>query len=68
MVDMFASPSAKQKELLASATLRTSDITFNTEAIGGPRANPMLRSINRKTRTARCFETRDFVSASRRTA
>jgi glyoxylase-like metal-dependent hydrolase (beta-lactamase superfamily II) len=32
MVDMFASRSAKQKELLANATLRTPDITFATEA------------------------------------
>jgi glyoxylase-like metal-dependent hydrolase (beta-lactamase superfamily II) len=32
MVDMFASRSAKQKELLANATLRTPDITFDTEA------------------------------------
>jgi glyoxylase-like metal-dependent hydrolase (beta-lactamase superfamily II) len=32
MVDLFASRSAKQKELLANATLRTPDITFATEA------------------------------------
>jgi len=32
MVDMFASRSPKQKELLANATLRTPDITFDTEA------------------------------------
>ncbi len=32
MVDMFASRSAKQKELLANATLRSPDITFDTEA------------------------------------
>jgi glyoxylase-like metal-dependent hydrolase (beta-lactamase superfamily II) len=32
MVDSFASRSAKQKELLADATLRTPDITFDTEA------------------------------------
>jgi glyoxylase-like metal-dependent hydrolase (beta-lactamase superfamily II) len=32
MVEMFASRSAKQKELLANATLRTPDITFDTEA------------------------------------
>jgi glyoxylase-like metal-dependent hydrolase (beta-lactamase superfamily II) len=32
MVDMFASRSAKQKEVLANATLRTPDITFDTEA------------------------------------
>src|SRR5271163_1127171 len=32
MVDMFASRSAKQKELLANATLRTPDVTFDTEA------------------------------------
>jgi glyoxylase-like metal-dependent hydrolase (beta-lactamase superfamily II) len=32
MVDMFASRSAKQKELLANATLRTPDVTFGTEA------------------------------------
>jgi len=32
MVDMFASRSAQQKELLANATLRTPDITFDTEA------------------------------------
>jgi hypothetical protein len=31
MVDMFASRSALQKELLANATLRTPDITFETE-------------------------------------
>jgi glyoxylase-like metal-dependent hydrolase (beta-lactamase superfamily II) len=32
MVDMFASRSPKQKELLANATLRTPDITFDTAA------------------------------------
>jgi len=32
MVDMFASRSPKQKELLADATLRTPDITFENEA------------------------------------
>jgi glyoxylase-like metal-dependent hydrolase (beta-lactamase superfamily II) len=32
MVDMFASRSAKQKELLANATLRSPDILFDTEA------------------------------------
>jgi glyoxylase-like metal-dependent hydrolase (beta-lactamase superfamily II) len=32
MVDMFASRSAQQKELLAKATLRTPDITFGSEA------------------------------------
>jgi len=32
MVEMFASRSAKQKELLADATLRTPDITFDSEA------------------------------------
>ncbi len=32
MVDMFAGRSSLQKELLASATLRTPDITFDTEA------------------------------------
>jgi glyoxylase-like metal-dependent hydrolase (beta-lactamase superfamily II) len=32
MVEMFATRSAKQKELLANATLRTPDITFDTEA------------------------------------
>ena len=32
MVDMFASRSPKQKELLVNATLRTPDITFDTEA------------------------------------
>lgn len=32
MVDMFAGRSALQKELLANATLRTPDITFDTEA------------------------------------
>ncbi len=32
MVDMFASRSEKQKELLANATLRTPDITFENEA------------------------------------
>jgi len=32
MVDMFAGRSAKQKELLANATLRTPDIIFDTEA------------------------------------
>jgi glyoxylase-like metal-dependent hydrolase (beta-lactamase superfamily II) len=32
MVDMFASRSPKQKELLANATLRTPDVTFGTEA------------------------------------
>jgi len=32
MVDMFASRSAQQKELLANATLRTPDVTFETEA------------------------------------
>ena len=32
MVDMFASRSAQQKELLANATLRTPDITFDSEA------------------------------------
>jgi glyoxylase-like metal-dependent hydrolase (beta-lactamase superfamily II) len=32
MVDMFASRSAQWKELLANATLRTPDITFDTEA------------------------------------
>src|ERR1700730_18481389 len=32
MVNMSASRSAKQKELLANATLRTPDITFDTEA------------------------------------
>jgi len=32
MVEMFASRSAVQKELLANATLRTPDITFDTEA------------------------------------
>src|SRR6202163_761622 len=32
MVNMFAGRSAKQKELLANATLRTPDITFDTEA------------------------------------
>jgi glyoxylase-like metal-dependent hydrolase (beta-lactamase superfamily II) len=32
MVEMFSSRSAKQKELLANATLRTPDITFDTEA------------------------------------
>jgi glyoxylase-like metal-dependent hydrolase (beta-lactamase superfamily II) len=32
MVDLFASRSPKQKELLANATLRTPDITFDTEA------------------------------------
>jgi glyoxylase-like metal-dependent hydrolase (beta-lactamase superfamily II) len=32
MVDMFASRSAKQKELLSNATLRTPDVTFGTEA------------------------------------
>lgn len=31
MVDMFASRSAKQKELLANATLRSPDITFDAE-------------------------------------
>ena len=31
IVDMFASRSAQQKELLANATLRTPDITFETE-------------------------------------
>jgi glyoxylase-like metal-dependent hydrolase (beta-lactamase superfamily II) len=41
MVDMFASRSEKQKELLANATLRTPDITFETEAkidLGGAMA------------------------------
>jgi glyoxylase-like metal-dependent hydrolase (beta-lactamase superfamily II) len=33
MVDMFAGRSAKQKELLANATLRTPDVTFDTEAM-----------------------------------
>jgi glyoxylase-like metal-dependent hydrolase (beta-lactamase superfamily II) len=32
MVDMFAGRSPKQKELLANATLRTPDITFDNEA------------------------------------
>ena len=32
MVDMFAGRSAQYKELLANATLRTPDITFDTEA------------------------------------
>ena len=32
MVDMFASRSPKQKELLVNATLRTPDIAFDTEA------------------------------------
>jgi glyoxylase-like metal-dependent hydrolase (beta-lactamase superfamily II) len=32
MVDMFASRSAKQKELLENATLRSPDITFDAEA------------------------------------
>jgi len=32
MVEMFAGRSAKQKELLANATLRTPDITFDSEA------------------------------------
>jgi glyoxylase-like metal-dependent hydrolase (beta-lactamase superfamily II) len=32
MVDMFAGRSPKQKELLANVTLRTPDITFDTEA------------------------------------
>src|ERR1035438_10092922 len=32
MVDLFASRSPKQKELLANATLRTPDISFDTEA------------------------------------
>jgi glyoxylase-like metal-dependent hydrolase (beta-lactamase superfamily II) len=32
MVDMFANRSAQWKELLANATLRTPDITFDTEA------------------------------------
>jgi glyoxylase-like metal-dependent hydrolase (beta-lactamase superfamily II) len=32
MVNMFAGRSAKQKELLANATLRTPDITFDAEA------------------------------------
>src|ERR1700733_3874234 len=32
MVEMFASRSAKQKELLVNATLRTPDIAFDTEA------------------------------------
>ena len=32
MVDMFAGRSPQQKELLADATLRTADITFDTEA------------------------------------
>jgi glyoxylase-like metal-dependent hydrolase (beta-lactamase superfamily II) len=32
MVDMFASRSAKQKELLTNATLRSPDITFDAEA------------------------------------
>jgi glyoxylase-like metal-dependent hydrolase (beta-lactamase superfamily II) len=32
MVEMFASRSPQQKELLANATLRTPDITFDTEA------------------------------------
>jgi glyoxylase-like metal-dependent hydrolase (beta-lactamase superfamily II) len=32
MIDMFAGRSAQQKELLANATLRTADITFENEA------------------------------------
>jgi glyoxylase-like metal-dependent hydrolase (beta-lactamase superfamily II) len=32
MVEMFASRSAQQKELLANATLRTPDVTFESEA------------------------------------
>ena len=32
MVEMFASRSPQQKELLANATLRTPDVTFDTEA------------------------------------
>ena len=41
IVDLFASRSAQQKELLANATLRTADITFDTEArldLGGVEA------------------------------
>ena len=46
MVDLFASRSAKQKELLANVTLRTPDITFDTEVridLGGVTARLLWR-------------------------